>query len=77
MDIREIIRIAGDGFPGGLERFFDAENGKAIEAGDTLATAIVREIIETYDAGLSDSEQLFAAAAATFRAIGRERNRTD
>ena len=69
MEAKEIIRIAGEDFPGGLERFFDGM--KAIDDGDPRATAIVQEIIDTYDAGLSDTDQLFAAASATFRALLR------
>ena len=72
MEVKEIIRSAGEDFPGGLERFFDEKGMNAIDAGDPLATAIVQEIIDTYDAGLSDTDQLFAAGSAIFRALGRE-----
>ena len=72
MEVKEIIRIAGEDFPGGLERFFDEKSMKANDDGDTMATAIVQEIIDTYDAGLSDTDQLFAAGNAIFRTLGRE-----
>ena len=72
MEAKEIIRITGEEFPGGLERFFDEKSMKAIDAGDPMTTAIVQEIIDTYDAGLSDTDQLFTAAVAIFRALGRE-----
>jgi hypothetical protein len=67
MTLNEIIRIASSGYPDDhLVMFYwnfkRSCPKKSKLAGDTLALFLANELFETYDDGLSDAEQLEAAA---------------
>lgn len=72
MKLNELMQLASAGYPDGLETFYDDETGEPLEyrTGDTLARFVVVEISETFDADLSDAEQI--AEAVRVMSQGRD-----
>ena len=72
MSIKEILDLANSGYPDGfLATMYDDEGKESTDAakqGDTLALLIVRELIETHDAGASNEDQLATARRTLERA---------
>ena len=60
MNVKEILDIANSGYPDGFlsEHYTSKGTLKRYDIGDGLARFIVSEIIQTYDDGSSDKEQL-------------------
>lgn len=69
MILKELIVLAGKGYPDGLDRYFDEELVEEVDAGDTLAEFIVRELVGTFDINASGEAQLDEAIRVMSTAV--------